>query len=143
LKSTYRWIMATSGVSGVVRYGNRVPQIPEAFIGEIKSRLEAEDTHEEPETAIRAGQEVTVLEGPFKDWEAIVSGVIPARERVAILVEFLGRTLEVQVAAHSLLAKADEDPKLNAFGREPAEEKVPEKSREKALAGLRRDPKRR
>ena len=138
LKATFRMILSVSGVSGLVRYGDRVPSVPEAFIEELRSRL-PDETHEEPETAIREGQAVTILEGPFKNWDAIVSGVIPARERALLLVDFLGRTLQIEVDTHQLLAEAPESPKVRAFGRNPEPAEAPAKpSRAAALKGLRK-----
>ncbi|MFP4281358.1 MAG: transcription termination/antitermination protein NusG [Opitutales bacterium] len=111
LKETYRRIMAATGVTGVVRYGDRVPRVPEAFVEQLRARLDG-DLHEEPEPPLEQGQTVTLLEGPFKDWQAVVSGLIPGRERVAILLEFLGQTLELRVPAHAVLREGD-----NARGR--------------------------
>jgi hypothetical protein len=38
-----------------------------------------------------------VLEGPFRGFEAIVTRVVPAQERVCVLLEFLGRQSMVQL----------------------------------------------
>jgi transcriptional antiterminator RfaH len=139
LKATFRPILAVKGVSGLVRYGDRVPPVPDRFIEELRARL-PDETHDEPETALRPGQNVTILEGPFKDWEAVVTGVMPARERVLLLVDFLGRMLEVRVDAHRVLAERDYDPKTRLFGHEDtAAEPAAAPSRKAALKDLRRD----
>lgn len=102
LRSTYRNILSTTGVAGVVHYGQHIPKVPESFILGLRQRLQ-EDIHEEPEAQLEKGTPVTIIEGPFKDWQAIVSGLIPGRDRVAILLDFLGQELELKIASHSLM----------------------------------------
>lgn len=102
LKSNFRQILATGGVTGLVRYGDAVPQIPSHFIESLRSNLE-DDIQDEPEIVLKPGQAVTVVEGPFKDWAAVVSGSVSGTERVAILLEFLGQSLELKVAAETLI----------------------------------------
>jgi transcriptional antiterminator RfaH len=102
LKDNYRRIMATGGVTGLVRYGENVPAVPDAFIEQLRERLDG-DIQEEPEVVLEPGQAVTIVEGPFKDWNAVVSGLVPARDRVAILLDFLGQTLELKVTPESLM----------------------------------------
>jgi transcriptional antiterminator RfaH len=43
------------------------------------------------------GDEVTVLDGPFKGLRAVVTRVMPAKERVAVLLDLLGSQREVEV----------------------------------------------
>lgn len=102
LRSNFRRLMATAGITGLVRYGENVPRIPEAFITDLRASLE-NDVREEPPVILKPGQAVMVVEGPFKDWGAVVKGLVPGKERVAILLEFLGRSLELKVAADALM----------------------------------------
>ncbi len=46
-----------------------------------------------------------ILEGPFKNLTAIVSGQVPAMERVQLLLDFLGREVTLDMPTQSLLAK--------------------------------------
>ena len=48
------------------------------------------------------GAEVTVAEGAFLGFSGIVLRVLPARQRVQILVDFLGRTTLAEVERKSL-----------------------------------------
>ena len=111
LRTTYRRLMATMGVTGLVAYGDVVPTVPESLIAELRAEMAGEELHDVPDAAIRPGQTVTLLEGPFKNWQAIVSGVIAAKDRVLLLLDFLGRTLEVQVRAEDLLVEGAESPR--------------------------------
>ena len=104
-----RHILAIPGVLTVVRYGNQIPPIPGAFIEELKSRIPSEN-HEAPDPVIEVGSPVTIVEGPFKDLQAVVTKVMGARDRVRILLEFLGRQAEVEVSAHAVF-REDRKPK--------------------------------
>ena len=52
---------------------------------------------------IKEGEEVKVVEGPFLGVRALVTRVLPARERVAILLSMLGQEREIEVPASALL----------------------------------------
>lgn len=103
MREQYRRIRATQGIRDIVSFGERVPGIPEGFIEQLKARLDEENLKDIPDPEIRPGQTVTVLEGPFRNWQAVVSGELDARQRVALLLDFLGRQMEVKIAAKDLL----------------------------------------
>lgn len=107
--SHLRHLMAIPGIIGVVRYGSRIPPIPEAFIEELKKRIPTEN-HESPDPVIEVGAPVTIVEGPFKDLQAVVTQVLTARDRIRILLEFLGRQAEIEVPSHSVF-REDKKPK--------------------------------
>jgi len=107
LKETYRQIRATQGIRDVVSFGPRIPVIPEAFIAELRGRLDTEGVREVPSPEIRPGQQVVITEGPFRNLQAVVSGALDQRQRVALLLDFLGRQLEVSVRADDLLVEGD------------------------------------
>jgi transcriptional antiterminator RfaH len=117
LSETYRRVMATHGVRGVVRYGENVPSIPVSFIEEIRRRLPTDEKQliEAPQPALKVGQNVTVTEGPFNNWEGLITGLIPAKGRVRVLLEFLGQQLDIDLPAHALLADTRMG-KIQAFG---------------------------
>jgi transcriptional antiterminator RfaH len=105
----FRHLLAIEGVSGVVRYGDAFPTVPEDFVGELKERLTGE-CREVNDPVLSTGSEVVVTEGPFADLRAVISGLVPARERVRVLLEFLGRQIKVEVAFDSVIA-ADPRPR--------------------------------
>lgn len=83
-------IRYTYGISGVVHFGQRIPSVADSVIDELKQCFESEEPMrvEEP---LYAGAEVTVAEGAFLGARGIVVRVLPARQRVQILLEFLGQ----------------------------------------------------
>lgn len=98
LAAVYRQLRAIKGVREVVQYGQRVPTVPEALIRQLQARLVADAVFELPEPGLQVGERVRVLTGPFAGFEAIINELKPARERVALLLEFLGETRLVDVA---------------------------------------------
>ncbi len=95
------------GVKALLRYGPYIPIVPDSIISVLRTKLGGEPREVE-RPAISAGSEVVILEGPFKNLTAIVSGKVPARERVQLLLDFLGREVSVDMPTQSLLAKKQE-----------------------------------
>lgn len=90
-----------TGISSLVHFGHRVPAVPDPVIDELKQCFESE----EPmfvEDRLYAGAEVTVADGPFLGSRGIVVRVLPAKQRVQILLDFLGRTTVAEMNRKSL-----------------------------------------
>ena len=66
------------------------------------------------------GLEVTITEGPFRNWNAVISGELDARQRVALLLDFLGRQMEVRLPASDFLVQEDQPKRKIWNGREPS-----------------------
>jgi len=107
LRETYRLIRATQGIRDVVAFGERVPLIPPGFIEELRQRLDDAQVRDLPEPEIRPGQTVTIAEGPFRNLQAIVSGQLDQRQRVALLLDFLGRQMEVSMPVEDLVVETE------------------------------------
>ncbi|CAN5167618.1 transcription/translation regulatory transformer protein RfaH [soil metagenome] len=106
LFESLRHIQATGSVTGLVRFGDYCPVLPDAMI----ESLRADFVEAEPVTVIQTvsvGDEVEVTEGPFQGTVAYVTRLLGAAERVRILVEFLGQDREVEVSLTSLLGFGD------------------------------------
>ncbi len=102
LKSVYRRIMATNGIRALVTYGELVPRVPADFIETVREQIaRAQQRADQPE--LGAGTKVVIAEGAFKGIEAVVSGAVPGKERVRLLLEFLGQQIEVKVPRQSIL----------------------------------------
>ena len=102
------------GVSTVVHFGLYTPVISEDTISHLRELIGPEGTKELPHP-VRAGDEVEVLSGPFLGFDAIVTRVIPARKRVAVLLDFLGRQSEAELELGSLRLKTSPTVGLRRF----------------------------
>jgi transcriptional antiterminator RfaH len=97
-----RRIRQSPGVTGFVQFGERLALLPDALVNEIKSQT-AEADLVEINPSLEPGRGVQVARGPFRGLEAVVTRLIPARERVEILIEWLGRNLYAEADAADLL----------------------------------------
>ena len=111
-------VLYTPGVRGVVRFGERCAELPAATIAALRAEMQEGDLRVvNPE--IRTGDTATVIDGPLKGLEAVVTQVLPARDRVRILLDFLGRAMETEIVA-AALAVLDDHPLAAAPARTPA-----------------------
>lgn len=95
-------IRHTNGISSLVHFGCRVPAVPDAVIGELQECFEAE----EPMTVqdrLSPGDEVVVGDGAFAGMRAFVLRVMPARQRVQVLLDILGGPTPVEVDWNSVV----------------------------------------
>ena len=97
-----RRIRQRPGVTGFVQFGERLALLPDFLVREIKDRTGDEEIVEVNQT-LAPGQTVEVSRGPFQGLEALVTRVITARERVEILIEWMGRTLRAEAGMVDLL----------------------------------------
>jgi transcriptional antiterminator RfaH len=93
-----------NGVSCLVHFGQCIPVIPEDVIDELKQCFDSRETAA-VQGQFREGSEVTVREGAFHGFNGIVLRVLPAKQRVQILLDFLGRTTLAEVDRRSLISE--------------------------------------
>jgi len=91
------------GIQRFVRFGDQLAAIDPEIIASLRvSTGENEIITIDPE--ITVGQAVQIAEGPLQGIEALVTRLIPAKERVRVLLEFLGRRVETEVATPGVLS---------------------------------------
>lgn len=100
--SQHRLVRATHGVTSIVGFGGQPTVVPDGIIGELRASVKDEETVV-IECGVEVGEEVNVVAGPFQGVRAVVTRVMPARQRVAVLLEVLGMEREVEVAAGTIL----------------------------------------
>ena len=90
------------GVRGLVQFGDRLATIDSTIIEALRQRMEADELVTlDPE--LKVGQEVQIAHGPLRGIEVLVTQVLPASERVRVLLEFLGRSLPMEVSKGTLI----------------------------------------
>jgi transcriptional antiterminator RfaH len=93
-----------SGVSSLVHFGSRVAEVPDAVVEALMECFEAAEPMEVAEQ-LTAGDEVLISEGAFQGFQAIVLRTLPARRRVQILLDILGRPTLVEVDRRSVVVE--------------------------------------
>lgn len=108
LHDSERLVTYSQGVRGLVRFGKDVPPIPDAFVEILRSEMHARDEEIDAETLtvaprIDVGEEVEVASGPLGGFQGQVVSVLPGKDRVKVLLDFLGQPQVVEVDLFSLL----------------------------------------
>lgn len=91
-----RWVdnwyplRSTRGVSRLVAFGREPLPVADALIEEIRRRLEVRPV----EPALRLGQKVQIVDGPFRGLDAIFKAH-QGEQRVQLLIEMLHRQVTV------------------------------------------------
>ena len=73
---------------------------------ELRARFGDDSIHVVGES-LSPGDEVRISGGAFHGLAGVISRILPARERVAVLLEFLGRQTAVEIPAGSVIKQAE------------------------------------
>ena len=102
-----RAIVHTQGVMTLLKFGTYYPQIPSTFIEDLQKVMADQETEENGmltlEPTINEGDEIEVAHGTLQGFKGEVVEILPATERVKILIEFLGDHKVVETDLFSLL----------------------------------------
>lgn len=107
--TSHRAVEYASGVQHIVRFGEQIATMPASAIAAINANA-GEEEIVTIDSEVAVGQAVHIVEGPLHGFEALVTQVLPARERVRVLLEFLGRTVETELSAPRVLSAAKPRP---------------------------------
>jgi transcriptional antiterminator RfaH len=105
LASLLAQISHAPGVSNIVHFGPWIPTVPAAVIIELQEFAGAGHIRS-VDTGVQAGDGVRIVCGAFQGLEAIVTRAMPARQRVAVLLDFLGRQVMVEMQQEWVLKAA-------------------------------------
>ena len=108
-----RQVRHTRGISGVVHFGHRWPNIPDPIIAELRQLMGAESIHVIP-AEMSPGDRVRIAGGAFHGLEALVTRVMPGQQRIAVLMEFLGRQTVVELPTVHVVPEANQRQALGA-----------------------------
>ncbi len=96
-----RAVRYARGVSYIVRQGRDFAPVPESIIKELRA-LAATQVLELPPEPWKLGEKVRVIAGIFRGSSGAVAGLVPARQRVQLLLELLGRENRVELSVDAL-----------------------------------------
>ena len=91
-----RIVRYAHGVRGLVHFGQKYPAVPESLITGLRSGL-GDAPVKDISTPLSEGMAVTIVEGSFRGFSAVITGIRSSAERVRVLLEFLGTTVEAEV----------------------------------------------
>jgi len=106
-QTALRLVHHTPGVGGVVHFGTRWPTIAGEVIEELR-RVFGRDQLHVISTEPKVGDNVQIAGGVFHGLRAVVTQVMPARERVTVLLDFLGRQTALELPQASIIREGSE-----------------------------------
>jgi transcriptional antiterminator RfaH len=102
LARMHRAVGYARGVRCIVRFANRYPTIDDLILEQLRDQVGEKEIRlvdYEPSQ----GDKVKVADGAFAGLDAVVTQIVPARARVRVLLEFLGRQVEAELERTSVL----------------------------------------
>ncbi len=102
LLACHRKVHHAPGVRGIVHFGDTWPVIPAAAIDELRAAIGAEHVHVVSDE-LQPGDPVLIAGGAFHNLAAVVTRVMSSRQRVAVLLDFLGRQTAVELDRRTLV----------------------------------------
>lgn len=106
-RASLREVQSVHGVFGVVHFGERWPTIPDEIIGQLHQAIGTDELRVIP-ARLKPGDEVLIAGGALHGLHAVISRVVPARERVAVLLDFLGRQTTIELPENSVIKEGGE-----------------------------------
>jgi transcriptional antiterminator RfaH len=98
----HRAAESSHGVRGIVRFGDRLATLPQETVLALQTKAGTDEIIT-VDSSLKIGQPVHIVDGPLQGLEVVVTQVLPAKERIRVLLDFLGRSLEMEVPAGKVL----------------------------------------
>ena len=96
-----RAVSYAPGVLNIPMFDDRIVSIPDAVIESLQQDLDAESVVEAI-APLEVGEETTILEGSMRGLKVKVIKLMPAQERVGVLMEMLGTLVEAEFPTDAL-----------------------------------------
>jgi transcriptional antiterminator RfaH len=112
-------IQRTSGIGAVVHFARRIPNIADSVIEELRECFEGQETMN-VEDRISPGDEVLLADGAFAGMHAFVLRVMPAKRRIQVLLDVLGRPTPADIDESSAIIERNDVADLVPFLAAPS-----------------------
>jgi transcriptional antiterminator RfaH len=96
-----RLVSYSPGVLNIPVFDRKFVPVPDEVIESLRTQLNPESVAEAG-VPLEIGEETTVLEGSMRGLKVKVIKLMPARERVGVLMEMLGTLVEAEFALNAL-----------------------------------------
>ena len=104
LHALCRQVRSAQGVIGILRFGQRYASVEEAVIEKLRESVGDAEVLTLASSA-EPGDTVRIVAGIFHGLEAVVLQVLPAKTRIKVLLDFLGRQVETELEGPAVLSK--------------------------------------
>ncbi|MDB6027489.1 MAG: nusG [Verrucomicrobiales bacterium] len=115
LSSMLSEVKYTSGVSHVLQFGGRYPTIADDIIENLQTSFAQEELQLSSDLPVE-GDSVVIADKAFWGMQAVVLRVMPAQDRIRVLIEMLGRATAIELRLGSVVPALQPLPRplLNA-----------------------------
>jgi transcriptional antiterminator RfaH len=100
-KTSLNRVHYAPGVGGIVHFGNKWPTVPDSVIADLRAGLGPDEVHLIQDIA--PGDTVQISGGTFDNLKVVVTQLVPGKDRVLVLMDFLGRQTTVEVGLGSIV----------------------------------------
>lgn len=91
-----RQISALPGVTSIVHFGDKAAPVEETIVAELRG-LVADNETLQVDFDPQPGADVVINGGAMSGLRVLVTRVMPARQRIAVLLELLGNYREIEI----------------------------------------------
>ena len=105
LRAHHVQVRYSPGISGLVRFGDRFATVSDNAIAELLAFIGPDEVRTMA-YQLTTGDDVEIVAGPLRGQHGVVTGLHAAKERVRILLEFLGQTREIEVSLTAVFRQA-------------------------------------
>lgn len=113
-RELHRQVQYSPGISSIVHFGDRVAVLDEPTIAMLRT-VGGDDEVVIIDPEFHVGATVQIVEGAFQGLEAVITQLLPAKDRVRVLLDFLGRQIEAEVPSAKVIASVT--PRAVQIGR--------------------------
>ncbi len=104
-RESARLVRHAAGVSTIVSFGAHVPTVPNEVIDDLRRQIGTQELHVISDT-LAPEDRVQISGGAFHGLIAVVAQVLPAKERVKVLLNFLGQQTTVEIDQAALVKQS-------------------------------------
>jgi transcriptional antiterminator NusG len=94
---TWHIVKNTPKVTGFIGGGNKPIAIPEVQARDILSQIKEGKLKPKPKVSFEKGDSISIIDGPFNNFNGLVEEVKPEKGRLKVLVSIFGRSTPIEL----------------------------------------------
>lgn len=108
IERSWRFLKDTGGLIGFVG-GERPTPLSEVEVEGILNQMEGKEEVEKPRVTFEPGEKISIINGPFMNFDGTVDEVDPNRGKLKVTVAIFGRDAPVELEYWQVERKIEED----------------------------------
>jgi len=100
--SKHKEVRSAMGINRILKFGNHYARVDDTVVAMLRSRTGADEVAI-INSDVSEGDTVKVISGSLCGFDAVVTQVLSGRERVRLLLNFLGREIHAEISTVGIL----------------------------------------